>query len=129
MTSASSAISSLILSFVIVLFVPYIYVSSYFQVEQEIPSLLLSAQKKTKTVEKKNGDEPEKKKKKKDKTEKPAEVEDWPVEKGAFRKIFYKPSEATVNRDEKNVKEFQEKHKMNLTGRLVELFKPIEVKY
>jgi len=79
---------------------------------------------------KKEGDEPEKKKKKKEKAqhlETPKEqVVEEVKEKGPFKKIFYKPTKATLSIPDEQVKAFQEKHKMNLTGRLSEIYKPIE---
>ena len=69
---------------------------------------------------KKEGDEPEKKKKKKEKAqhlETPKEqVVEEVKEKGPFKKIFYKPTKATLSIPDEQVKAFQEKHKMNLTG-------------
>ena len=100
------------------------------EVEQAIPSLLDSAKKKNKGDKKKEGDgEPAAKKKKKEKkavVDPSAKVEEEVKEKGAFRKIFYKPTEATLNMPKKDMLEFQEKHKMNLTGRLAEIYKPIQ---
>ena len=101
------------------------------EVEQAIPSLLDSAKKKNKGDKKKEGDgEPAAKKKKKEKkavVDPSVKVEEEVKEKGAFRKIFYKPTEATLNMPKKEMLEFQEKHKMNLTGRLAEIYKPIQV--
>ena len=99
------------------------------EVEQAIPSLLDSAKKKNKSDKKSDG-EPAAKKKKKEKkaaVDPSAKVEEEVKEKGAFRKIFYKPTEATLNMPKKDMVEFQEKHKMNLTGRLAEIYKPIQV--
>ena len=45
--------------------------------------------------------------------EEEAEVEE---EKRAFKKIFYKPTKATLSLSKEQVDAFQEEHKMNLTG-------------
>jgi len=47
-------------------------------------------------------------------------------ETGTFKKIFYHPTEATINMSENECKEFQKEHKMNVTGRLSESYKPIK---
>jgi len=77
-----------------------------------------------------NGDSGKKKKKKKEKAqnlETPKEqVVEEVKEKGPFKKIFYKPTRATLSIPDEQVTAFQEKHKMNLTGRLSEIYKPIE---
>merc|ERR1719412_2775595 len=95
------------------------------EVDQVLPLSGDSGKKK-----KKEGDEPEKKKKKKEKLQHldaPKEqVVEEVKEKGPFKKIFYKPTKATLSIPDEQVKAFQEKHKMNLTGRLSELYKPIE---
>ena len=85
------------------------------EVDQVLPLNKDSGKKK-----KKEGDEPEKKKKKKEKaqhleTSKEQVVEEV-KEKGPFKKIFYKPTKATLSIPDEQVKAFQEKHKMNLTG-------------
>lgn len=69
--------------------------------------------------------EPPVKKKKVKETEKVthAQVEE---EKGIFRKIFYKPTEATLAMPDDEVAEFRVTHKMNITGRLAEIYKPLK---
>jgi len=69
--------------------------------------------------------EPPVKKKKVKETEKVthAQVEE---EKGTFRKIFYKPTEATLAMPDDEVAEFRVAHKMNITGRLAEIYKPLK---
>lgn len=87
------------------------------EVDQVLPLNGDSGEKKKK---KKEGDEPEKKKKKKEKLQHldaPKEqVVEEVKEKGPFKKIFYKPTKATLSIPDEQVKAFQEKHKMNLTG-------------
>ena len=92
------------------------------EVDQVLPLNGDSAKKK-KRKDGKEGDEPEKKKKKKEKAQhletssNSAEEEVEEVEeKGAFKKIFYKPTKATLSIPKEQVEAFQEKHKMNLTG-------------
>ena len=91
------------------------------EVDQVLPLNGDSAEKKKKDA--KEGDEPKKKKKKKEKAQhleassNSAEEEAEEVEeKGAFKKIFYKPTKATLSVPKEDVDAFQEKHKMNLTG-------------
>ena len=91
------------------------------EVDQVLPLNGDSAEKKKKDA--KEGDEPKKKKKKKEKAQhleassNSAEEEAEEVEeKGAFKKIFYKPTKATLAVPKEDVDAFQEKHKMNLTG-------------
>jgi len=49
-----------------------------------------------------------------------------PQETGTFKKIFYQPSEATINMSEKESIEFQKEHQMNVTGRISESYKPVK---
>ena len=46
-------------------------------------------------------------------------------ETGVFKKIFYKPTKATLEMTEDAVTAFRADHKMNITGRNAERFKPI----
>ena len=46
-------------------------------------------------------------------------------ETGVFKKIFYKPTDATLGMPEESVSAFRTEHKMNLSGRNAERFKPI----
>ena len=90
------------------------------EVDQVLPLNGDSAKKK----KKKEGDEPEKKKKKKEKaqhleTSSTEEASEEIQEKGAFKKIFYRPTKATLSTPKEQVEAFQEKHKMNLTGNAV----------
>ena len=75
---------------------------------------------------------PSKKRKEKEKTKtEPSAVipasSPWKEEQdtGVFKKIFYKPSSATLNMTEEAVSTFRTEHKMSLTGRDAERFKPI----
>ena len=47
------------------------------------------------------------------------------AETGVFKKIFYKPTDVTLAMTEEAVSSFRTEHKMNLTGRNAERFKPI----
>lgn len=101
------------------------------EVDQALPLNGDSTMKKKKKKDAKDGEEPEKKKKKKEKaqhlaTSSAGEETEEVEEKGAFKKIFYKPTKATLSVPKEEVDAFQEKHKMNLTGRLCETYKPIE---
>ena len=70
---------------------------------------------------------PAKKKKKKDK-EKTESVGGEALEKetGTFKKIFYKPTESTINMPDADVAKFREEHTMVVTGREAEKFKPLQ---
>jgi len=82
--------------------------------------------KKKKKKKTQDDSEPVAKKVKKEKEEKKVQEEKWePEQKGAFRKIFYKPTESTTNMPDEEVTEFRTKNSMNITGRLAELFKPV----
>merc|ERR1719427_686941 len=83
-----------------------------------------SDKKKDKNKEASTEEPPAKKKKKKDKVK--VETEEIVKEKGAFRKIFYKPTESTIAMPDKDVAKFREEHLMNITGRLAEVYKPLQ---
>jgi len=67
---------------------------------------------------------PKKKKKKKDKEK--VEVEAVEEETGTFKKIFYKPTEATKAMPDQEVSKFRAEHNMVITGRDSENFKPLK---
>jgi len=73
---------------------------------------------------KKTDDEPAAKKIKQEKEIKKMVI---PEEKetGVFKKIFYKPTETTINMPDEDVDKFRTDNKMNVTGNNVEHFKPI----
>jgi len=70
-------------------------------------------------------EEPPVKKKKKKEVEK-VKVEEIVKEKGTFRKIFYKPTEATKAMPEDEVVKFRDEHKMIMTGNGTEMYKPVK---
>ena len=47
------------------------------------------------------------------------------AETGVFKKIFYKPTDVTLSMTEETVSAFRTEHKMNVSGRSAERFKPI----
>merc|ERR1719431_2536758 len=82
--------------------------------------------KKKKKKKTQDDDEPVAKKVKKEKEEMKVKEEKWePEQKGVFRKIFYRPTESTINMPDEEVTEFRTENHMNITGRLAELFKPV----
>jgi hypothetical protein len=98
------------------------------EVENENPAGGESPKKKKEKKAMKNGMAAEEPAAKKTKKEKPvaAVVAEEVQEKGAFRKIFYRPTEATVAMTDAKMMEFRQQHKMNLTGRMAEIFKPVQ---
>jgi len=81
--------------------------------------------KKSEKKEKKSApEEPPTKKKKKEKEK--VKVEALEEEKGTFKKVFYKPTEATVAMPDQEVAKFRAEHSMNITGRSAENFKPLK---
>jgi len=83
-----------------------------------------------KKVKAENGETEEKaeKKSKKEKMFNGKPVVEAEIEKetGTFKKIFYRPSENTNNMPTDEVAEFQKEHRMNVTGRAAETYKPIK---
>jgi len=94
--------------------------------------MVLQKSEKKKKKEEAVTEEPPKKKKKKDKEKtKSAEGEgvvgeELEKETGTFKKVFYKPTESTINMPDKDVAKFREEHKMVITGRECEKFKPLQ---
>jgi len=86
---------------------------------------------KDKKRKKKNSDDDEPSSKKSkvsespEKANKPVAHQELPAQKGTFRKIFYQPTENTLNMTEAEVKEFHTENRINLTGDKSEIYKPI----